>query len=547
MIKLIWEILAVLQKKERKQFGLHVVYEVGISILDLGSMVILLLLLRFYLDPQGLLPSWLPEGFPGSDPLVAFGGCTILFALKNFLAHQAFKQRNAFVYGVAGRLSEEKLDSYFQSDYHDYVQVDSAEHIRKISYQPVEFAGYVLRGLQLVTGQGILVTITILILLWYDPQLLLQVVLLLFLPLFLSGYFFKRKLHHVRNKAREAGEQTLRFLKEALSGYIESRIFFKKDFFIHRYIKAQKSLHSFLAGQQVVQTFPARFLELIAVAGIFLIILLSRQEGAALFITTAAFGAAAYKIIPGLSRILNGLEQMKTYRFVTLSMHSGNPAKSIRGSARHGMPIKSIEFKQVEFRLGENRILSPVSFAIEHGCLVGISGLSGAGKTTLVNLLLGFLSPSKGKILVNGIGLEEWDKEEIWKRVSYVKQQPFILHDTVYANVVLGEKDADQVRFHEIGNIVDLGSFTNNGSHLIRENGRNISGGQRQRIALARAFYKNYDLLILDEPFSELDLASEKKLLLELREQAAAGKIILLITHRGLEHCHQIIRLDHES
>ena len=89
------------------------VYEVGISILDLGSMVILLLLLRFYLDPQGLLPSWLPEGFPGSDPLVAFGGCTILFALKNFLAHQAFKQRNAFVYGVAGRLSEENSTAIF--------------------------------------------------------------------------------------------------------------------------------------------------------------------------------------------------------------------------------------------------------------------------------------------------------------------------------------------------------------------------------------------------------------------------------------------------
>ena len=372
--------MAVLQKKERKQFALHVVYEVGISILDLGSMVVLLLLLRFCLDPQSQLPSWVPSGITGSGPVVIFGSCTILFALKNFLAHQAFRQRNAFVYGVAGRLSEEKLDSYFQSDYHDYVQVDSSEHIRMISHQPVEFANYVLRGLQLVIGQGILVTITILVLLWYNPQLLLQVTLLLFLPLFLSGYFFKRRLQKVRNEAREAGQQSLRFLKEALSGYIESRIFFKKDFFISRYIKAQKSLHGFLADQQVVQAFPARYLELIAVAGIFLIILLSRQEGAALFMTTAAFGAAAYKIIPGLSRILNGLEQMKTYRFVTLSMQSATPSNSTRVSTRYGMPIRSIEFRKVEFRLDENRILSPISFSIEPGSLVGISGLSGAGK-----------------------------------------------------------------------------------------------------------------------------------------------------------------------
>jgi ABC-type multidrug transport system fused ATPase/permease subunit len=539
--------MAVLQKRERKQIALHVVYEVGISILDLGSMVVLLLLLRFYLDPQGQVPSWIPAGFPGSDPVLVFGWCTMLFALKNFLAHQAFRQRNAFVYGVAGRLSEEKLDSYFHSEYQDYVQVDSSEHIRKISYQPVEFANYVLRGLQLVAGHGILVSITILTLLWYNPQLLLQVIFLLFLPLFVGGYVFKKKLEKVRNEAREAGEKSLRFLKEALSGYIESRIFFKKVFFISRYMKAQSKLHGFLAGQQVVQAFPARFLELVAVAGIFLIILLSRQEGTALFMTTAAFCAAAYKIIPGLSRILNGLEQMKTYRFVTLSLLSKSPAKPGLVSARKEQPIKSIEFNKVEYSFGENKILSPVSFSIGPGSLVGISGLSGVGKTTLVNLLLGFLSPTKGKILVNGMALEEFDKEEILKRVSYVKQQPFILHDTVYENVVMGAKDADQVRFHEIGNILGLGSFGDNGRQVIRENGRNISGGQRQRIALARAFYKTYDLLILDEPFSELDLTSEQKLLLQLREQAAAGKIIMLITHRGLEHCNQIIRLDHES
>ena len=98
--------MAVLQKKERKQFALQVVYEVGISILDLGSMVVLLLLLRFCLDPQSQLPSWVPSGITGSGPVVIFGSCTILFALKNFLAHQAFRQRNSFVYGVAGRLSE---------------------------------------------------------------------------------------------------------------------------------------------------------------------------------------------------------------------------------------------------------------------------------------------------------------------------------------------------------------------------------------------------------------------------------------------------------
>src|SRR5206468_10028260 len=87
------------------------------------------------------------------------------------------------------------------------------------------------------------------------------------------------------------------------------------------------------------------------------------------------------------------------------------------------------------------------------------------------------------------------------------------------------------------------------GQKVIRENGKNISGGQRQRIALARALYKDFDLLILDEPFSELDADSEKELLHLLRELAAEGKIILLITHNesSLQYCNKIIRLHHEN
>jgi ABC-type bacteriocin/lantibiotic exporter with double-glycine peptidase domain len=151
------------------------------------------------------------------------------------------------------------------------------------------------------------------------------------------------------------------------------------------------------------------------------------------------------------------------------------------------------------------------------------------GKTTLINLLLGFVQPDEGRILFNGKQLPD---PQLWKRVSYVKQQPFFIHDSALQNVVLGASDHDEDRLREAESVTGFHSFMNGSAQkMIRENGKNISGGQRQRIALARALYKDFDLLVLDEPFSELDRQSESQLMEQLKKLADKGKIILLITH----------------
>jgi len=167
-------------------------------------------------------------------------------------------------------------------------------------------------------------------------------------------------------------------------------------------------------------------------------------------------------------------------------------------------------------------------------------------------LLLGFLHPDNGGIFINHMQVDERMRQAYWPSISYIKQDTFLLHGTILHNITL-EDDHDQKRLHTAIDASGLREFLDadpQGLHkIIKENGKNISGGQRQRIAIARALYKNADLIILDEPFNELDEAAETGLLEYFQQQAKKGKLIILITHnkQSLAFCNKIITVDERT
>ena len=191
--------------------------------------------------------------------------------------------------------------------------------------------------------------------------------------------------------------------------------------------------------------------------------------------------------------------------------------------------------------------MKALSFSIYKGDMVGISGKSGSGKTTILNLLLGFLDATSGDISINNlIG----SQQKFWHRISYVKQQSFFIHDSIDRNITFSNSDINKSRLAEISEITGVDKlikrYPADQPVLITENGKNFSGGERQRIQMARALYKEFDLLILDEPFNELDEQSEIEMLLHLQGLAKAGKIIILVTHNtaALAYCNKKIQLD---
>lgn len=552
MKQILKDIFKILSRRETQRLWQLSVADVFISILDIIFLIVLLYVINFY--TQSAVPAstkYFSPALFNEHPVLLIILFLLLFTIKNILGFFISKAQFNYVYGVASRISRDNLLQYLNGPYTDYIHVDSSVMNRRISQQPIEFCHYVLNGFQQIFSQTVLILITIFAVVIINPLLLPLLILILVPPVFLISIFIKRKLHEGRMQGKRMSEKSLQHLQEALAGYVESNLNSKNNFFTNRYHRFQSQLNHYLSERLTIQNMPTRFIEVFAVFGLFLLILfnfLTSHQHSIPLIALGALMVAAYKIIPGIVKITNLAGQVKTYAYTAKGLTNGEGSSA--ETADIPASISSVGFENVYFDFGRKNLLKSFSLTLEKGDMIGISGISGRGKTTLVNLLLGFLSANKGDIYINGLIADAGTRRKFWKRISYIKQQHFFLHGSVAENITFEESDYDKKRLNDILTLTGIDQMTHLFSDgldtVITENGKNLSGGQRQRFMLARALYKDFDLLILDEPFSELDKAAEVELLKQLRTLANMGKIILLITHNtdAFSFCNKKIQLD---
>ena len=552
MIHVLRNTLRVLTKKEKNRFNTGIILNFLVSIVDIGSLVILLFIINFYTQPNNrvelsFLPHWLLNR---SSPLL-IAVFFVLFSAKNFAAFLVFRSQYRFVYQVANRLSQDKLLSFFRGGYIDYISIDSASHVRRISYQPTDFCQHVVGGMQQIIIESMLVLLTITAIIFFNPELFLLLFVILLPPITMVFFILKKRLQSGSMQVKTNSERSLQYLHEALNSYVESNIYNRKSFFVSRYSIYQHRFNKYLSDSMIVQSMPHRIIEVFAVLGLFILIGVKQgtaATGTSSLVTIGAFMAAAYKIIPGIVRILNLSGQIRTYEFILKDLLSTQP---IIESEKYmaASKIECVEFRNVGFSFSGRPMVYKLQFCLKKGDLLGITGKSGEGKTTMLNLLLGFLTPEDGEILINNRVADSADRQQFWPSISYVKQDTFLLHDTILQNITLEEANHDCNRLNyaiEASGLKEIIAYPEGLQKVITENGKNISGGQRQRIAIARALYKNTDMVILDEPFNELDESSEVVLLEHFKQLAHTGKLVILITHnkKSLSYCNKIISLD---
>lgn len=529
----------VLDEREKKRFVALVIFDIIISISDILSLALLLWIINFYIQPAdqadlSFLPAWLSD----RNSLWLIAIFFVLFGIKNILAWLVSKAWYTFISNVAVRISTINLSTYQQSAFSEFTDIDSSVHMRRIGFLPFEFCQYILSGIPQIITQSSLILLTVIAILLFNAKLFLLLLLILLPPVVAIFYFIRARLIKVKSEIKAGHEKSLQHLMDALKGYVEGNIYHRNEFFLRRFTESRRKFSASMFGSLSIQGMPPRVIEIFAVLGLFILIIIAKWSGndnTDYLVTIGAFVGAAYKIIPGIVKIINISGQVSAYGYTAAELVESKNLSNDKADMAEPVEIQSVELKNIGFRYGTHLILQDLSLSASKGDFVVISGDSGKGKTTLLNILLGFLAPTEGTVLINNQPANKENLRQYWPFISYVKQQSFLLHDTILRNITLEEDShhkenlgsaLEAAGIHKLTDISPVGL-----DKLITENGKNISGGQRQRIAIARALYKNANLIILDEPFNELDEESEHRMLQHFKKLSDAGKIVVLITH----------------
>jgi ATP-binding cassette subfamily C protein len=268
--------------------------------------------------------------------------------------------------------------------------------------------------------------------------------------------------------------------------------------------------------------------------------------------TLSIFAIASMRIMPSFNRVISNIQSVKFNIKVVDIIYEylkTNDNKYIIDYSNNFDFNNKLEFKNICFRYNEleNYVIDNVNFSIEKGKIIGITGESGSGKSTIVDMICGLNKPNSGSILLDNIKVDL--NNNIWRnKIGYVTQDYYIADGLLINNVAFGIEDSKINYSLAIKSLADsmfpLESYNPIDKFYLIEHGKNLSGGQRQRIAIARALYKNSEILILDEATSALDKETEKLFFNDLLK-LKGSKTIIIITHNInlLDYCDKIYHL----
>ena len=520
-----------------------------ISIADILILAALFIVVSLYTNINSSLINFLPEFLNNKSSILPVTILLLAFVIKNLVAYLVFQKQSRYFFNVAIRLSRQKLLDFLHGNFGQYVASDRAKIFNLVNYRPIEFAQNILTNLQLIFTEFTIVFFTVITILVFKPIVFLLLIVFLLPPILISSSLIKKKIKLAKEKISNDSEKANQYLNESLSGYIESNIYQKHSFFSNRHYLFQNRMAKHLSQLQIAQWIPGRIVEVFAVFGLFILLFITLYSNVKIdILSLGAFFAGAYKIMPGIARISNAAALIRTYEHVIDDLNTGGIDVAADKEGCIAEEIFSIRADNISFQYNDRIIINGVNVVIEKGDFVCIQGASGIGKTTFINLLLGFIRPQKGRIIYNNRLNSE--RPKCFSSITYVKQQTLLIHDSIEKNITLNDSETDEhklryaIEFAELEPLID--GLQNGIKSIIADDGKNISGGQKQRIALARALYHEANFMIFDEPFNELDQNSEIRLLKKLKTLSDSGKIILLVSHSNLclDYCNKTIDIN---
>ena len=501
--------------------------------------------------------------------IACIGALILIFIFKDLFLMFEYYVRERFV--CNNRLATEiKLfEAFLNKPYEYYLNASTGEIMRIIS-DDVRGAYGLLTTLiytisEMVVSFGLLVTIFII-----DPKMSTFVAVLMIVLMAIITHIIKPKLARAGRENQINSAIMYKWKYSAITGIKEIIVTRKKDFFKENYINAGKRLVRTEQLSSVCGNIPRLLIEMVSVCSMLLFIgiqIYCGRDIESLIPALGAFAMAAVKLMPAANRIVSALNQIAystpvldkviehlTYFCDNNGNDNNDDDNNRKDSCDTGTALtfkNKIEFKNITYRYpnANKDVLYDATMEIPIGKSVGIVGTSGAGKTTVVDVLLGLLRPKAGEILLDGKDVMQ--NYSAWlSNIGYIPQMIFLIDESIKKNVAFGVKDEDidEKRVWEALHEAQLDDYVRElpkGIDTeIGERGIRLSGGQRQRIGIARALYPDPEFLIFDEATSALDNETEKAIM-ESINSLQGKKTMVIIAHRleTIKKCDMVYRV----
>ncbi len=485
------------------------------------------------------------------------------FIIKNIFLFIQQKFMLSFVYGNQFSTSERLMKNYLRKNYEFYLNADTAVVQRNITSDVNNMYALILALLQLMS-EGIVFVCLVAVLFFQDPVMTILVTIVLLAVLFIIKVVLKPIMHKAGEDNQNFYSGLFKWISQTVMGIKEVKITGKEQYFVDEYVKCGKGYVNAVQKYSLYNSVPRLLIEtvmIICMVSYMLYLLLQGTGVETMIPTISAFGVAAMRLLPSANRINNQLNTIAFTEpfFMGVSdslqdeINGENTDMSFAKESETKLPVEDvIELKDITYAYPntDKLIFDHADLTIPVGSAVGIVGASGAGKSTVVDILLGLLKPRTGKIYAGGVDIMENYRAWI-KNIGYIPQMIFMLDSTIRENVAFGvAKDKiSEDRIWEVLKEAQLDEFVRSLPEgldtTIGERGIRLSGGQRQRIGIARALYEDPEVLVLDEATSALDNDTEAAIMDSIN-RLHGKKTLVIIAHRlqTIEKCDMIYRVE---
>lgn len=555
--------------QKRAMGGLVVLMVIGAALQTLGVGMILPVV-QIVMDSQAIdRPGLLHKAYlllgGGSQmrfSVIVMLGLVLAYVLKNVFLFFQQKATLAFVYSNQFGTSERMMRGYLRRSYEYYLGADTAVIQRNITANVNNMYALILALLQL-TSDMIMFLFLVGFLLVKDAVMTILIAVVMISLLAAIKWVLRPMLQRAAAQHQDCYSGLLKWISQTVQGVKEIKISCKEQYFVDEYLNYGNGYVTAARKNDLYSQTPKLLIETVCVAcmiGYIIYMMASGVESSDMVTTLTAFAAAAMTLLPCVTRINNQMNKIDFCEPFLMAVSddlqeeiSGeNVDMSYATDTDEKLPVREkIQLKDIVYAYPgtKKKIFDHASLTIPIGKSVGIVGTSGAGKSTVVDILLGLLKVQQGQITADGVDV--MTRYRAWlKNVGYIPQMIFMLDDTIRRNVCFGvpEERIDEDRLWEALREAQLDEFIRTLPEgletSIGERGIRLSGGQRQRIGIARALYNDPEVLILDEATSALDNDTEAAIM-ESINRFQGRKTLIIIAHRlqTIEKCDLVYRV----